>query len=255
MDFDIGQLKVKTSPAVGDANFTKMRLRHPALVGRKSRHVYLWQCRLGKKNPARPTYFTLEHHLSLTALRATGQVNAAETTAIAARLTQASGLANIQAVDAAVGQVFPPTTVRIPWKDLDRAMTTRNSVHVVAWVGYQDMYVTPKTGPTGDHYILSVPIAVKFQAIVVWMCFPFGSTILIRPRDREKAVRLPISPGPAADLGREYDDHLRDLRQSDPASLETLTDQFKRETERRETRSKTHLTDDLEDLLDEIDGD
>jgi len=238
MKFRIGNLEVQTASAILDPDHTRLRLGHAARLGRVPRHVYYWNCALEPGgNPARPKYFVVEASLSVTVLTQSGRIHAGRTTAAAQRLLNAAGASDAQALDALLLRTFKPLQVVIPWPALNMSLTARSVVHVIAWVGYKDMFLSPTAGPTQDRYVLSYPENVKFVAVVVGQCVNLDTPaphILIG--GTQKLVTIAPAKGKATDFSQEYDRDVQQKTESNPEEIRRLSNRLRREARRREQR-------------------
>lgn len=252
MEIEIGNQKYETEQAFGTTGFAIYRLKAPQLLGMVPQAVYFWDCLLEPGgNPKRPRVFIAEHNFCTKRITRTGRIHDAQTRAQETALLKRTGLKDMDAMNAAIALKFPPLMVPIPWPQLETFMTKRNSVRVIAWVAYVHRVVKPK-GAGRERYILSIPVAVQFQAIPIWMCNI--RLILMPPADREAGVFI---PAPKEGPSREFrDEEKRDsdaYREAQPEGARELDEAARREGRQRRDKYKRKLRQDLEEQLDELD--
>lgn len=236
MKFKIGSLEVETKPALGSSDYLKQRLRYPASLGREPRSIYYWDCALEPGgNPAKPKYHVVEPSLSLLVLKQNGAVDTARTDAVKARLLQASGAANLAALDNLLLTNFKPIMVPIPWINLSLAFGKRFKVRVFAWNGYRDMYLRPTSGPVQDIYILSYPSYVAFDAGTVGICEIEDALHILIGR-HGKVVSVPAGAGPGKEFTTEHHRDLRARLKADPTGTRRLADKLKSAFDKQQTK-------------------
>lgn len=252
MEFKIGQLDVTTAPAYGTAAFSFVRLRRPDLLAMGPTEFYFWDCRKRPNgNPQRPGAITLKATLFAKVLTPLGQIHTGQSAAREARLQNASGLSDMDAVIADIRQTFPPITINIPWKDLNSLFQDSFSWRYLVWIAYAHMIVQPKTGPTQDSYVLSIPIGARFEAIPVWYC-PLNGGFLVSPTQKSKTIGLPQPAGKPTELKREHDEERARFRREQPQKDRQISDSFKRDSDKRREQIHTRLRKQLDELLDEL---
>lgn len=172
---------------IGKATFTG---RHPGrspeyqrlltgqrkAAGRAPVSVFRWDCRrlTGLIRP--PTFVALP--LRVTGVWPDAQTGAVDAAAAEARMKDFGARVDPRpdAVPVALRIAFPPVQFAVPWARFRHLMTPALSFHLLAWPDYLDLMVTPADPPPIGEVMLSLPVAVLFQAIVTGRCAPPETT-------------------------------------------------------------------------------
>jgi hypothetical protein len=74
-----------------------------------------------------------------------------------------------------LAQALPPVQFAVPWPAFASLMSAAVTFHLLAWPDYVDLLVGPTTPPPIAPVLVSLPMAVRFQAIVTARCLPVGA--------------------------------------------------------------------------------